>query len=167
MWPFSSSGFLFWCCKLLLSDQRLVVCRNSNLQVEGGGERKDQSTTGAAAVLFGCCGTLCLSPEFQRQALLQLWVFFFFSCWQNLWRGNMYVWVLTVLKLTERDCLDITARWEIRPGVSASKVLAAGYKRTSGKQVEINGFCSQGQKRKSFAGLWPVGLEQRRLETHP
>lgn len=71
---------------------------------------------------------------------------------------------LIVLKLIERGCLDMTARWEIRPRVSASKVLAAAYKSTSGKLVERNGFCRQGQKRntQSFAGLGPARLEQKK-----
>lgn len=62
--------------------------------------------------------------------------------------GRKYVCVSpTVLKLRERDFWDVTGRWEIGPRVSAFKVLAAGYKRTPGKRVEVSGFCSQGQKR--------------------
>lgn len=69
----------------------------------------------------------------------------------------------------ERGCLDITARWEIGPLVSASKVLAAAYKSTSGKQVERNGFCRQGQRKntQSLAGLRPACLEQKKTWNTP
>lgn len=73
------------------------------------------------------------------------------------------MWESKCPKAIERGCLDITATGEIRPYVTASKVLAAACKSASVKQVERNAFLRQSQKRsiQSFAGPGPACLEQK------
>ena len=170
---FSSSRFLFPCCKVFFSDQRSMACRNRNLQVEGKKkwERKNQSFRwpGWEDGWRSCCVVWMLWCSVPLTTALQTWAllqpcFLSFPFTKSVRRKYVCV---SLLKLIERGCLYITARWEIRPCVGASEVLAAAHKSTWGKQMERSGFCRQGQKRNTqiVAGLGPARLEQKTWNT--